>query len=75
MMTGSCSTSLLPSLSISKEARGPLAPADVREDGLMTMWSLWAATEREPHTLQVPYHRLSRPEKERNPAVAEAAVS
>ena len=67
--------SLAINLYLAKKHGGPLAPVDVREDGLMTMWSLWAATECEPHTLQVLYHRLSRPEKERDPAVAEAAVS
>lgn len=67
--------SLAINLYLAKKHGGPLAPTDVREDGLMTMWSLWAATECEPHTLQVLYHRLSRPEKERDPTVAEAAVS
>jgi glutathione S-transferase len=67
--------SLAITLYLSKKHSGPLAPRDLREDALMTMWSLWAATECEPHTLQILYHRLSRPEKERDPAAAEAAVA
>src|SRR5262249_52122728 len=30
-----------------------LAPANVAEDGQMGMWSLWAVTEVEPHSLSI----------------------
>jgi glutathione S-transferase len=40
----------------------------------MAMWSLWAATEVEPHSIQVLYHRASYPPEKRDPAVAQAAV-
>jgi glutathione S-transferase len=40
----------------------------------MMMWALWAVTECEPHTLNVMYHRMAKPEPERDPAVAAAAI-
>jgi glutathione S-transferase len=45
--------SLAINLYLAKKHGGPLAPANVAEDGLMTMWSLWAATEVEPHSLSI----------------------
>ena len=50
--------SLAINLYLAKKHGGPLAPADVAEDGEMGMWSLWAATEVEPHALNVLYHRI-----------------
>jgi glutathione S-transferase len=38
------------------------------------MWSLWAATEVEPHSILVLYHRASYPPEKRDPAVAQAAI-
>lgn len=67
--------SLAINLYMAKKQGGPLAPANVAEDGLMTMWSLWAATEAEPHTITILYHRLSYPEAQREPAKADAAVA
>jgi glutathione S-transferase len=40
----------------------------------MTMWSLWAANEVEPHTVQVLYHRVNNPHGECDPAMAQAAI-
>jgi glutathione S-transferase len=45
--------SLAINLYLAKKHGGPLAPANVGEDGLMSMWSLWAATEVEPHSLSI----------------------
>ena len=45
--------SLAINLYLAKKHGGPLAPADVAEDGLMSMWSLWAATEVETLALTV----------------------
>jgi glutathione S-transferase len=53
---------------------GALGPADAAEDGLMGMWALWAATEVEPHSIQVLYHHVGNPPAERDPAVAQAAI-
>lgn len=45
--------SLAITLYLARKHGGPLAPATQREDGLATMWTLWAATEAEPHTIVV----------------------
>lgn len=67
--------SLAINLYLARKHGGPLSPLDTREEALVTMWSLWAAGECEPHTIQIVYHRVMRPEAERDPAVAEAAVA
>jgi glutathione S-transferase len=59
---------------LAKKHGGPLAPANLAEDALMTMWALWAATEVEPHSLTVLNHRVSKPPTERDPKLAQAAV-
>jgi glutathione S-transferase len=45
--------SLAINLYLAKKNGGPLAPANVAEDGEMGMWSLWAVTEVEPHSLSI----------------------
>lgn len=45
--------SLAINLYLAKKHGGPLAPASVAEDGLMTMWSIWAITEVEGKALEV----------------------
>jgi glutathione S-transferase len=66
--------SLAINLYLAKKYGGALGPADLAEDGQMTMWSLWAATETEPHALQVLYHRAGKPPAERDPMIAQAAI-
>ena len=66
--------SLAINLYLAKKHGGPLAAANVAEDGQMTMWALWAATEVEPHALTVLNHRVSKPPAERDPKVAQAAI-
>ncbi|MGD9884218.1 MAG: glutathione S-transferase family protein, partial [Reyranella sp.] len=39
--------SLAINLYLARKHGGPLAPANLAEDGEMTMWALWAATELE----------------------------
>lgn len=65
--------SLAINLYLAKKHGGPLAPTDLAEDGLMTMWSLWAATEVESHALQVLTHRAGKPEL-RDAKLAQAAI-
>lgn len=67
--------SLAINLYMAKKQGGPLAPADPAEDGRMTAWALWAATEAEPHTIDVLYHRFAKPPAERDAAKADAAVA
>ncbi len=66
--------SLAINLYLAKRYGGALGPADIAEDGEMTMWTLWAATEVEPHSILIVYHRSSYPPEQRNPIVAQAAV-
>lgn len=66
--------SLAINLYLARKHGGPLAPADVQEDGLATMWALWAATEMEPHALQVLYHMVGKPLAERDPKIAAAGI-
>lgn len=67
--------SLAINLYLAKKHGGPLAPANVKEDGAMGMWSLWAATEVEPHSIEVLYHRVGKPPAERDPKIADAAIA
>ncbi|MGD9805333.1 MAG: glutathione S-transferase family protein [Hyphomicrobiaceae bacterium] len=45
--------SLAINLYLAKKHGGPLAPANVAEDGQMMMWSIWAITEVEGRALEV----------------------
>ncbi|QFY59398.1 glutathione S-transferase family protein [Rhizobium grahamii] len=40
-------------LYLARKHGGPLSGQTVEEDGLMTMWTVWAATEVEPHTVKI----------------------
>jgi glutathione S-transferase len=66
--------SLAINLYLAKKHGGPLAPADVAEDGQMSMWALWAATEVEPHALALLNHRVAKPPQERDAKLAQAAL-
>jgi glutathione S-transferase len=61
--------SLAINLHLAKKAGGPLAPETVDEDGLMTMWSMWAVTEVEAAALALMQHETLKPVAERDPAV------
>lgn len=67
--------SLAINMYLAKKHGGPLAPANVAEDGQMTMWTVWSVTELEPHSIQILYHRVARPVAERDPKIADAAVA
>ncbi|SDA44206.1 glutathione S-transferase family protein [Sinorhizobium sp. NFACC03] len=45
--------SLANNLFLARKYGGPLGPADIREEGLMGNWTMWAATEVEPHAVQI----------------------
>ncbi|MBP1859657.1 glutathione S-transferase family protein [Rhizobium herbae] len=45
--------SLANNLYLARKHGGPLAGADLREEGEMLAWTLWAATEVEPHTVKI----------------------
>ena len=59
--------SLAINLYLARKHGGPLAPANTAEDGEMGMWSLWAATEVEPHSINVLYHRIGNPTGPKDP--------
>ncbi|SJZ45815.1 glutathione S-transferase [Enhydrobacter aerosaccus] len=67
--------SLAINLYLARKHGGPLAPADVAEDGQMTMWALWAATELETNALNVAYHRVGNPSGIKDAKIADAAVA
>lgn len=66
--------SLAINLYLAKKHGGPLAPANLTEEGLMTMWALWAANEVEPHSLTVLNHLVGKPPAERDAKLAQAAI-
>jgi glutathione S-transferase len=66
--------SLAINLYLAKKHGGPLAPANLAEDALMTMWALWAATEVEAQALTLLNHRVGKPPAERDPKLAGAAI-
>ena len=66
--------SLCMNLYLAKAHGGALGPKNLAEDGLMTMWTLWAATSAEPHTIEILYNRMGKPPEERDAAKADAAV-
>lgn len=66
--------SLAINLYLARKHGGPLAPADVAEEGLAAMWTLWAATEVEPHSIQILYNMAAKPPEERDARVAAAAL-
>ena len=66
--------SLAINLYLAKKHGGPLAPANLAEEGEMGMWSLWAATEVEPHSINVLYHRVGNPSGVKDAKAGDAAV-
>lgn len=66
--------SLAINLYLARKHGGPLAPRNVAEDGQMSAWSLWAATEVEPHSINIVYHRVRNPRGAKDPRIADAAV-
>ncbi len=66
--------SLAINLYLARKHGGPLAPADLGEEGRMIAWTLWAATEFEPHAAQAMYHTAFYPPEERDPAKAAQAL-
>lgn len=68
--------SLAINLYLARKHGGPLAPANIAEDGEMTMWALWAATELESQALTIQYHRVAgAPGGVKDPKLADAAVT
>jgi glutathione S-transferase len=66
--------SLAINLYLAKKHGGPLAPANLEEEGQMVMWALWAVTEVEPHALTILINMISKPAQERDAKAARASV-
>lgn len=66
--------SLAINLYLARKHGGALAPANVREEGQMTTWSMWAAVEVEPHSIQVLYNLVGKPPAERDAKLAAASI-
>ena len=70
------SESLAINLYIARRYGGPLAAADLAEEGLIAQWTLFGATEIEPRSIQILYNRVQLPPDQRNEAkVAEAIAA
>jgi glutathione S-transferase len=66
--------SLAITMYLAKKHGGALAPRDLKEDALMTMWALWGATEVEEQALLLLRHRRDYPPEKRDPAIAQQCV-
>ncbi|QCK85770.1 glutathione S-transferase family protein [Phreatobacter aquaticus] len=66
--------SLAINLHLAKKVGGSLSPKDVDEDGLMTMWSMWAVTEVETPALAVLTHGSLKSEAERDNALLAKSI-
>jgi glutathione S-transferase len=66
--------SLAMNLYLAKKHGGPLAPRDLREDAVMTMWTLWAGATVEPHAINVVYYG-PKGSKGYDPKIHEAALA
>jgi len=61
-------------LYLARKHGGPLAPASMQEDALMTQWSFWIMTEVEKLALEVVLHRGGLPEDKRDESRARKAA-
>jgi glutathione S-transferase len=61
-------------LYLAKKHGGPLAPHSLTEEAKAMQWALWAATDIEPHAINILYHRVGKPLAERDEKIALAAI-
>src|SRR5690348_368126 len=66
--------SLAINLYLAKKHGGPIGPANLAEDGQMTMWGFWTVNEIEPRAITALYNTAERPEAERSPAEVTTAL-
>lgn len=67
--------SLAINLYLARKHGGPLAPKDLAEEGEMIMWSIWAMTEVEPHSIEVLYNTIGKPPEQRDAALLQRSVA
>lgn len=61
-------------LYLARKHGGPLAPADIAEEGHALKWSFFAATEVEPSATTVLFHGVLLPEERRQPSLVGPAM-
>ena len=61
-------------LYLAKKHGAPVGPANLAEDGRMTMWSIWAVNEIEPNASVVLLNTAELPQDQRSPAAVEKAL-
>ena len=66
--------SLAINLYLARKHGGPIAPANVQEEGEMLRWTLWAAAEIELQAITILYNRVGKPPAERDEAAALVAI-
>jgi glutathione S-transferase len=66
--------SLAINLYLAKKHGGPLAPANLAEEGRMLQWGFWSAIEIEQPATTVLYHGALLPPEERDPAAVKKAL-
>jgi glutathione S-transferase len=62
-------------LYLAKKHGAPIGPANLAEDGRMTMWSIWAVNEIEPNASIVLVNTAELPPEQRSPAAVETALN
>jgi len=67
--------SLAINLYLARKHGGPLAPANLAEEGQMLQWTLWAVWELEPHAQAVMGHAQTLPVEQRDAAVLAKATA
>ena len=66
--------SLAINLYLARKHGGPLAAANLAEEGKMLMWSFWAVTELERHAANTLYHSFMYPPEQRDPKILAEAL-
>ncbi len=69
------SQSLAINLYFARRHGGPLAPADLSEEGQMLSWSFWSATEVEPPAMVTMYHTSMYAPADRKPELVQEALT
>lgn len=69
------SESLAINLYLARKYGGPVGTDEIGESAKFAQWTLWAATEIEPHSIQILYNRAQLPPAQRSEAKVTEAVA
>jgi glutathione S-transferase len=67
--------SLAINLYLARKHGGPIAPADLAEEGRTLSWSFWSVTDVEPHAATAMYNTSFYPPEQRDPALVTEALA